>query len=172
MAQAILSSLVARRAIDAQVASAGLLPGGQPMPKETLDALIALGYDSPGLRSFRSHQLSAPAVAGADLVLGLTREHVREIIVHMPESWERTFTLKELVRRGMEVGTRVRDEDLPDWLAKASAGRNRSNLLGWSDADDVMDPIGVIPSRFDKTAVEIDDLCKSLADLLWPASGP
>ncbi len=40
---------------------------------------------------------------GADLVLVMTREHVRDVVVLDRDAWSRTFTLKELVRRAQGV---------------------------------------------------------------------
>jgi protein-tyrosine-phosphatase len=168
MAQVILSSLVVSRRVRAEIASAGLLPGGHPMPPETLHALGALGYGGTGLASFRSRQGTAAEVTRSDLVLGLDRNHVREVVVRMPETWARTFTLKELVRRGDAAGPRGPDEELSEWLSALGEHRDRRELLGSSDADDVADPIGGPPSMFEQTAAEIQGLCVSLVRLLWP----
>jgi protein-tyrosine phosphatase len=166
MAQVILSALLARRGIQADIASAGLLPGGQAMPTETQDALEALGFGDPGLHAFRSHQVTSEAVANADLIVGLARDHVREVVVRDSIAWTKTFTLKELVRLGEAVGPR-NDDGLSDWLARAAGDRDRMELLGSSVIDDVSDPIGGPPSRFEKTAREIHALCESLSRLVW-----
>jgi protein-tyrosine phosphatase len=168
MAEAILSELVRRRGIAADIASVGLLPGRAPVPTETQDALRAIRYDSPRLAARRSRQLSDADIDNADLVLGLARDHVREIVVRMPSAWDRTFTLKELVRRGEAVGPRPPGQELSSWLAAVSLGRTRADLLGSSNADDVDDPIGGPPSAFEQTATEIKGLCESLSSLVWP----
>jgi protein-tyrosine phosphatase len=167
MAQASLSDLLSSRGIRAAVASAGLLPGGAPLPVETADALAAIGHER-SLPSFTSVQVTNEDVARADLVLGMTREHVREVIVAVPDAWEHTFTLKELVRRGEEVGPRARDEDLANWLRRAGEDRTRAELLGSSPEDDVVDPIGGRPAEFERSAREIDGLCRALVALVWP----
>lgn len=166
MAQASLSSLLAARGIAAQVGSAGLLPGGAPLPVETADALRAVGLD--GLPAFTSVQVTRDEVDDADLVLGMTREHVREVIVAIPEAWGHTFTLKELLRRSEEVGPRARDEELADWLRRVGEERTRAELLGSSPDDDVVDPIGGRPAEFERTAREIHGLCRALVALVWP----
>ena len=86
----------------------------------------------------------------------------------MPETWGRTFTFKELVRRGDAAGPRRPDEELSEWLNALGQHRDRRELLGSSDADDVADPIGGPPSIFEQTAAEIQGLCVSLVRLLWP----
>jgi protein-tyrosine-phosphatase len=65
------------------------------------------------------------------------------------------------------VGSRADGQALGDWLAAASEGRSRQGLLGAAPADDVADPIGGTPSMFEKTAAEIEDLCRRLIGLLW-----
>jgi protein-tyrosine-phosphatase len=167
MAQALLSSLLSHRGVDAQVASAGTLPAGFPLPQETQDALRGLGFDASPLQAYRSRQLDDGLVNMADLVLGLAREHVREVVVRNAEAWEKSFTLKELIRLGEKVGPRRRNEELSEWLARVGNGRNRNELLGASEVDDVIDPAGGLPSGFVHTAGEIQALCVSLADLLW-----
>jgi len=167
MAQAILSGLLARRAVSAEIASAGLLAGGQPMAPEALAAISALGGASPEMSDRRSRTLTARDVERADLVLGMAREHVREAVVLAPAAWGRTFTLKELVRRGEAEGSRTEGQALGDWLAAASKGRSRQGLLGAEPSDDVADPIGGTPSMFEETAAEIEELCRRLIVLLW-----
>ncbi len=168
MAQTILSDLLAERGIRAEIASAGLLPGGQPMPLETQEALRVLGHDGPGLGAQRSHQVTDSDVTSADLVVGMARNHVREVVVRMPETWDKTFTLKELVRRGLAVEARRADEELRSWLGRVADDRDRQDLLGSATVDDVADPIGGSSSMFEQTANEIQRLCVSLSTLLWP----
>jgi protein-tyrosine phosphatase len=167
MAEAILSRLLARRAVPAEIASAGLLGGGRPMPSEALDALATLSDSGPDMSAHRSRTLTARDVERADLVLGMTREHVREAVVLEPAAWSWTFTLKELVRRGEAVGSRAEGQALRNWLAAVSEGRDRRGLLGTASADYVADPMGGTPSMFEQTATEIEELCRRLIGLLW-----
>jgi protein-tyrosine phosphatase len=167
MAEAILSGLLDRRGVAAEIASAGLLAGGQPMARDALAAVANLGYAETDLSLHRSRKLSASDVRHADLVLSMAREHLREVVVLVPGAWDRTFTLKELVRQGEVVGRRVKDQDIGVWLATVAAGRSRESQLGSSTADDVADPIGGTPAMFEKTAGEIEVLCQRLVALLW-----
>jgi protein-tyrosine phosphatase len=163
MAQTILAGMLARAGIDAEVTSAGLLEGGRPMTPEAIHAVTG---DGPDMSGHRSRSLNAAAVSGSDLILAMTREHVREVTVLVPEAWTYTFTLKELVRRGEAHGPRGADQPLPDWLSEVSVHRQRSELLGMSMVDDIADPMGGPPSRFAKTAAELRDLCRRLVDVL------
>jgi protein-tyrosine phosphatase len=170
MAEVILSSLLYRRGIPADVSSVGLLTGGFQTPPETQDALRALGYDASSLTARRSRQLTDEDVGTADLVLGLARDHLRAVVVAMPAAWNRTFTLKELVHRGQGVGPRLPGQALASWLAAAGGNRTPRNLLGSSVIDDVADPIGGPSSAFEHTAAEIEGLCVSLSGLVWPSA--
>jgi hypothetical protein len=66
MAEAILSRLLARRAVPAEIASAGLLGGGRPMPSEALDALATLSDSGPDMSAHWSRALTAMDVERAD----------------------------------------------------------------------------------------------------------
>jgi protein-tyrosine phosphatase len=163
MAEAILADMLKRRGVAAEVVSAGLLEAGRPMAPAALDAVRG---DSPAMGGHRSRTLTSEEVEGADLVLGMTREHVREAVVLVPDAWEHTFTLKELVRRGEVHGRRGTNQTLENWLADVSRDRQRFDLLGAAAIDDVADPMGGPPARFTQTAAELRDLCRRLVDLL------
>jgi len=126
--------------------------------------MAAYGLD---ISSHRSHVVHAGELAAADLVLGMAREHVRHVVVAAPETWPRTFTLKELVRRGQEVGPRKPGEPVADWLARVHEGRDRMALLGDSPDDDVADPIGGPPQVYAATAALLDQLLGSLVEICW-----
>ena len=106
----------------------------------------------------RSHRVTVADLNGADLVLGMAREHVRHAVVTAPDTWPRAFTLKELVRRGDENGPAKPGEPLADWLARVHEGRKRAALLGDSANDDVADPMGGPAQAYADTAALLDDL--------------
>lgn len=136
------------------------------MAPPALAAVADLGYAVPQMSLHRSRKLSSSTVRGADLVLGMAREHLREVVVLEPGAWGRTFTLKEFVRQGEVVGPRLENQDLGAWLAAVAGGRTRQSQLGSSTEDDVADPIGGTPAMFEETAREIDLLCQRLVALL------
>ncbi|MHB8246173.1 MAG: arsenate reductase/protein-tyrosine-phosphatase family protein [Acidimicrobiales bacterium] len=169
MAAALLRLHLARREVEAEVTSAGCNAVNGPPPAEVVAAMVPYDIDIAG---HMSRQVGAEDLSIADLVLAMTREHVRYAVVSEPAIWPRTFTLKELVRRGEDLGPRLPDEPFPEWLAHISEGRERSALLGGSPADDVTDPIGGPPEAYASTASELDGLVRHLCDLAWsrPAS--
>jgi len=125
-----------------------------------------LGLD---LSRHRSAALSVDDLRGVDLVLGLERAHVRDVVALAPGLWPRTFTLKELVRRGTVIGPRAADEPLVTWLTRVGAGRRPADLLGTSAADDVDDPTGSYTTDHPTLAEDVDRLTDDLLRLLYPA---
>jgi protein-tyrosine phosphatase len=142
----------------------GLLQEGEPPPPEVVAALAGYGLDVSG---HRSHRVTAADLRESDLVLGMSRAHVRHAVVIAPEIWPRAFTLKELLRRGVETRPRAPGEPMADWLARVHEGRERVTLLGDSPADDVADPMGGPPQAYADTAALLNDLMGRLAGLCW-----
>ncbi len=169
LAQALLASRLAVLEPAARVRSAGLLPGGEPPLPEVIRELRGRGLD---VAAHRSRQVGADDLAGADLVLTATREQLRHAVVTLPRAWPRSFTIKELVRRGDRVGPRTAGQPLADWLALAHQGRDRAALMGASPEDDIADPAGGPPRAYAATAGQLDVLCDRLARLAWAAASP
>ena len=159
MAEVLLRHRFGDLGLEAQVRSAGLLQSGQPASAHGVDILHGRGLD---MTAHRSRSMSRDILSSADLVLGMAREHVREAVVLDPALWRRTFTLKELVRRGEAVGPRGAEEPLADWLERVGQGRRIADLTGSSPADDVADPIGGPRSAYERMAAELDDLIDRL----------
>ena len=137
-----------------------------PASALTIAAADELGLD---LTHHRTVALDAGRIVEADLVLGMTREHARTVVTMEPSAPARTFTFKELVRRG-EASPRGL-ESFGDWLARLAADREPNEWLGASGRDDVADPTGHPLGAFRKTAAEIDDLAARLVRVAWPRPG-
>jgi protein-tyrosine phosphatase len=168
MAAALLARRISDAGVRAEIRSAGILGPGEDAWPEAAVVMAEHGLD---LSEHTSRRLDKGAVAGADLVLGMTREHVREAVVLEPQAFQRSFTLKELVRRGMAM-PRGDEPALATWLASLSAGRDVSELLGASADDDLADPIGSPLPAFRDTAAEIDHLVTRLVAIAWPRTVP
>ena len=168
MAEALLGTRIAERQLPILVVSAGLLEGGRERPPQVAAVVAKRGIALPDQLS---RQLLQGDVQRADLVLGMERGHVRHTVLVEPEAWSRTFTLKELVRRGTELGPRPPVELPGAWLARAHEGRQRRDLLGDSPIDDVADPYGGPSSAYEAAVTEIEDLVDHLVCLLWPITG-
>jgi protein-tyrosine phosphatase len=153
---------------DVVVESAGLRETDAVIDNGALVALDRYGVD---LRRHRSRPMDATMVGAATLILGLEREHVREAVLLDPSVWPRTFTLKEIVRRGEETGARQDGESIEGWIARTHAGRVQRGLMGADPMDDVADPYGGPPGEYEDAAEEIGDLVTRLVQLLWPGPG-
>lgn len=148
---------------DARVASAGLLFDGRAATEDAVAVMRALSIDTS---AHRSMVMTAERLEGADLVLGMTREHVREAVMLAPSAWPKAFTLKEFVRRAQWVGPRG-GRPFEEWVAKVHAGRSRTDMLGASHDDDVADPIGRPRHFYERTAGEIKGLVDELFEFGW-----
>jgi protein-tyrosine phosphatase len=165
MAEAFLRQRLAENGVDAVVHSAGLLNDGAPASPHGVAVLSGWGLD---IRPHRSRLLTEVMIRGADLVLGMARYHVREAVVLVPDAFSRSFTLKELVRRGEEIGPRPPGQALGEWLEKAHAGRTHADVLGEAEEDDILDPIGLPRGTYKAVAQEIGSLAGRLVDLAFP----
>jgi protein-tyrosine-phosphatase len=158
-----------RRAAEAgwivKVSSAGTraMPG-YPATPPTVEAARKIGFDLSG---HVSRPLDPAAVADADLVIALERQHVQEIVLHDPSAFSKTYTLKELVRRGRERGARAPDQTVAEWVAVLHQGRRPTDLLGMSSDDDVTDPTGSNATDHRTTAEELDALAGETLELLF-----
>lgn len=164
----IAAALLVRRlsglGVTVPVRSAGMIGGGDaPFP----EAVSVMARYSIDIASHRSRVARAVDLAGASLVLAMARDSLRYAVTTEPGAWPRTFTLKEIVRRGERIGPRQPDEPFADWLSRAHAGRERASLLGDSVADDVADPAGGSLRTYADTASLLDRLVSRLAELGW-----
>lgn len=166
-AAAALHEAFARRGVDVPVASSGIRAfAGSPATATTIDVARRQGLD---LSQHRSAPFDPAIVAEADLLIGMERAHVREIVASDAQAWPRTFTLKELARRGAATGPRRPDEPFSAWLARVGQGRQARDLLGLSADDDVADPTGAFGTDHAAMADEVTALAEQVAELV---SGP
>jgi protein-tyrosine phosphatase len=154
---------------DVRVDSAGTAGGDIGPPRPLVEEGRGFGID---LGAHVPRTVSPAMIEAADLVVGLTREHVRETVVAVPPSFPRTFTLREIVRRGLDTGPRGGAEELGAWLARLHEGRLRADLMGESPDDDVMDPLGGTTEDYRWMLTEVAALTRTLCNLAWSAATP
>lgn len=142
------------------VDSAGIAATGGPVPVEVDEVARGFGVD---LAAHRGRQLDPEEVVAAAVVVGMTREHVRESSLSAPGSFPKTFTLREIVRRSAERGGRRPDETVGDWVARIGEGRRAADLLGTSPDDDVADPYGGPRRGYVEMGATLDGLLSQLA---------
>jgi protein-tyrosine phosphatase len=140
---------------------------GAPMEPFALSVLTTYGHDGS---AFQARELVAEHVAGADLVLGATREHRAAAVVLQPRAARKTFTLREFDR----LLTGVDPLSLPagDLVARAQAvvvGAASQRGLIRADKpedDDLVDPYQAPESAFVACAALVDTSLARLLDLL------
>jgi len=170
MAEAFLRRKLATTGyVDVRVGSAGLLESGRAVPEDGVSVMAGWGVD---LEDHRSRQVTAEMLDAADVIVAMAREHLREIVVNAPDAWPRSFTLREIVRRGEDIGPRAAGQPLDEWIAKLHAGRTPAMLVGTSDTDDVPDPMGRSRRAFEDAATEIDELITRFVALVWGEQPP
>lgn len=166
MAAALTSRMVHQRGLDVRVTSASVMERpGHPPPDHTLSVLLAHGIDAS---AHRSRTITPELVAGADVVLTMERLHLRSVAVLTGDAFGKTFTLKEFLRRGLELGPRPADEPVDAYLKRLGDGRDPLSLLEDDPADDVADPQGRPRSAFVDAAHELDLLSQGVLYLLAP----
>jgi protein-tyrosine phosphatase len=163
-AAALLAARLASTPTDITVDSVGTADLKAPAPSEVVVAGREVGID---LGEHRGRLITPEDVKGATLVLGMARRHVREVATIDPGAWPRTFTLREIVRRGQSVGPRG-GQSLADWLVFVHHGRRMVDLHGKSRQDDIADPLGGSLRDYRAAAETISFLVAELADLAWP----
>jgi protein-tyrosine phosphatase len=147
------------------VESAGTLGTTARVPAELQHEAASYGLD---LSDHQSRQVDAATIARADLVIGMERSHLREIVLADPPSFAKTFTLREIVRRGAENDPRREGQTLADWLAELSDSRRHSELLGTSPLDDIPDPMGGPSKEYRTMLTELATSTRTLHSLIWP----
>jgi protein-tyrosine phosphatase len=163
VAAVMLRRQLERLGVAASVRSAGFLEAGHRCPPEVVEELARRGL---AIGDHASTVLNLDLIDGADLILGMERRHVRDVILSAPDAAARTFTLKELVRRGEQLTEPRAGVPLNTWLEDVAAGRGPSDLVGQARADDTVDPFGGSRRAYRETVTEIDDLSTRLARLL------
>lgn len=152
MAEGILRHRAAELGVPVEVSSAGAFPGGAPATADATMTLRAMGID---ISSHVSRRLDRSILDQADLVLTMTREHLREAVVTDPSAFGRIFTLKEFVRK-LKANPNAT-------LADLHQGRSTRDYLRDEPDDDVADPIGKPRHVYEATAQELDTLLRVVA---------
>jgi protein-tyrosine phosphatase len=163
MAEAILRRRLEQRGVPAGVASAGFLSPGYPAMDEAIATMAAEGFDLTG---HGSRLVTRELATAADLVIGMTRQHVIELVLEVPDGWSHLFQIGDLVRRAEAVGRRTPEQPFDVWLTAVGAGRTRAGLLSSRLEDDIADPVGEPPAAYQRTWRSLDNLLTRLAAVL------
>lgn len=168
MAEGLIAAMLEDREIPGvSVRSAGIAAWeGSPAAPEAVSAMAEHGID---VARHSARRIRDPMVEGADLILGMTGEQADVVMHEWPDTVDRTFTLKELVRLLREDHP-LRPEASPDVRLREAVAWAAS----WRDPDgersfleDVSDPLGLSLESFRATVWELGTLCELLVDGLF-----
>lgn len=168
-AEVLLDVALDAERVDARVHSAGVQAVvGQVAPPPFIEAALTRGID---LRDREPVLYTAQMGKEADLVLAMTRDLLRTVVVDTPTMWPRSFTLLELVRRGVSLEPPEPGEPLATWIARVHATRDRAELLGANPIDDVRDPMSSTEEDAATMFEQLETATRRLAKLLAVVSG-
>ncbi len=164
MAAALVHHHLRASGIEAVVTSAGTHAGSVRSDPEAVKAMHERGLD---ITAYTPRLLDRAMVIdnGADLVVAMTRGHLRAVAVMVPGVFRRSFTAKELARRTHRVMfERGLDEPtFAAWRDAVGEGRLAKDLMGDDPSDDVADPYGESLDAHRRTADELDTLMADIA---------
>ncbi len=165
MAAGLLASHLRAAGHSVIVTSAGTQSVRLGVDRVAVDELRERGIDISGHqpRAFDGAMLEAE---GADLIITMTRAHLRVVATTAQTAWPRTFTFRELVRRASAVAATA---SWSSWLTALNADRSSKDLIGDSDRDDIADPYGAGAAAIHRTVTELEQLTRQLVALApWP----
>ncbi len=168
MAEAFARRALATRPSAPTVSSSGLITEGRPPPDEVLEIMGDRGID---LGDHRSRLLDADVVANADLLIGMERRHLTEVVAIDADAYRRSFTLPEFVRwlDGFESDGLL---DLDRVLADIAEHRGRRDLLRITIDEEIPDPMGHPIKFFERVAAAIEDLVERMVGAFWVEDQP
>lgn len=149
MAEVLLRAALAPHGVRVHSAGTRALIG-RPMTPIAHELAVAQGADVAASDAHQARLLNAPLVAGADLMLAMTREHRSEIVQLSPHRLRQTFTVREFGRLADSL-TEHQIHDVSDAAGHAPRARlaavvesvaaRRGLVFADSpDDDDVIDP--------------------------------
>ena len=104
--------------------------------------------------------------ADADLVLTMTRDLLRTMVLSAPSIWPRSFTLLELVRRGTSSTPPEEGESVTTWVDRVHRSRDRAELTSLDPVDDLRDPMVDATESNEEMFGELERATRRLARLL------
>ena len=168
-AEVMLARALGAVGVDAAVSSAGVhVTEGQVAPDDFVEIALIRGID---LRSHIPVKFTAALGAEVDLILTMTRDLLRTMVVGAPQLWPRSFTILELVRRGTTVAPPEPGDTLATWVARVHASRDRAELLSLDPVDDLRDPMADATESNEEMFGSLERATRRLARLLAELSG-
>ena len=155
MAAALLQRYCDDLGVDAQVASAGVRAHDLEVDPDAVAVMAEVGLN---ISAHQPRPLDRELLSAADLVITMTRDHLRVAATTVPGLFRRSFTARELARR-LTSSERFDLDDLNE-------GRSPRDLMGDDPTDDVADPYGRSLQLHRECAAELDEAMRVIAHAL------
>jgi len=124
----------------------------------TIEGRKVMNEHGVSIDDHRTIELDEALVSWADLIIGMSREHVRETVRTFPQAADKTFTMKGILEL---LGDLPPYTETVAWLEAANSMRERAESIADADVDD---PIGEREAAYRRVAAEIRDLTERLAE--------
>ncbi len=164
MAEGFLRSEAARLGLDIDVRSTGT--HAWTGRAATIEGRRVMNEHGVSIDDHRTLELDAALVDWADLVIGMSREHVRETVRAFPAAADRTYTLKGFLEMLPLLPPYT---DTESWLRAAAAMREVAERVASPDIDD---PIGEREAAYRRVAAEVRELVELFAQGLAQKTAP
>ena len=165
MAAVLIAVHFAANGLDAVVTSCGTEAGIVASDPNAIEVMAERGLS---IAEHRPRRLTRDIVVadGTDLIVTMTRSHLRAVALYGPAEFRRAFTAKELVRRAIALPSTTKGGDIAAWRTELGEERAARGLLGESREDDIDDPYGGPIGLHRRTADELDALAAAIAHSL------
>lgn len=134
------------------------------MPAVGLTHARELGID---LSTHVSQSVRLDDLQDYDLILGLARQHTRQLLAADPMLRPRLFTVKQFAR-WVEERQRPSGLELGAWLDQTATGRPGKDFLGANAADDVEDPLRLPIARWRLMSAEVTAAIDQILAAIFP----
>lgn len=143
--------------------SAGFVEAGRPPTTEAIEVMADLGVD---ISSHRSALVKDVIGSDPDLIICMTRQHLRSTVEIEPSALSRTFTLAQIVEVARH-GERPENESPLEFLRRRST-RNIPQLAKAHTHGDIADPIGKSIDAYRHCASKLSQMVNIASAALWP----
>ncbi len=166
--RSVMTMAMLKRDLDARlgvgasiVRSLGFGPEDMPSIPDAVAAMARRGLDTS---AHRSRQVTERNVEPADLILTSERDHVIKIAAISPSAYRRSMTMPEF----LDLATSHEPPaggTLRDWATELTTDRTAREYIG-GDVEEIFDPTGTAPRAFEKSVVEMEEMCERVTALI------
>lgn len=156
MAEGFLRHEASRRGLEIETKSTGTHAWNGRAA--TIEGRRVMNDHGVSIDDHRTIELDRDLADWADLLIGMSREHVRETVRTFPDVAAKTFTMKGILEL---LGSLPSYTETVAWLEAAEAMRERAESITDADIDD---PIGERQAAYDRVASEIRELVERFAE--------